>query len=371
MTRGFVPSLLLSQVRNTAAWALDPSRQWAAALLEAPALDATWQEPAGLVPYLRLMLAAHHATVATFVPTDVDTHIRHHHWQAIADADVLRAAVAVVDETDGWDPRPVSERIVAVPEVGDVCGHAGEWLAVRAGALGRALELGAPDVAAHLADRIDAELAHESRAFERALERARTSGSDVLRVATTLAHNTGDLSRVVEDWPARGATADELRSRWVKLGHERVERWGGAFARAGAINKRTGMADENHRYLPLRKARALRRARSLILPIAPFFDAWGELVARSRDLDDAERAELVGILVDAHEHAPDRAAYLRALAGIARAVPGGLDRLVATHLPARARRAIQAPAIREHLRLDPAHFESRWVKRLQPDRIRS
>ena len=43
---------------------------------------------------LRLRLAAHYATVATFVPTDVDAHIRHHHWMAIDDADVFAAAHA-------------------------------------------------------------------------------------------------------------------------------------------------------------------------------------------------------------------------------------------------------------------------------------
>ena len=75
---------------------------------------------------LRLRLAAHYATVATFVPTDVDAQIRHHQWLGIADGERLEAACALVTEAARRDATLVSERVTE-----GVSGHDGEWLAVR------------------------------------------------------------------------------------------------------------------------------------------------------------------------------------------------------------------------------------------------
>jgi len=48
-----------------------------------------------LQDYFALCLACHHATVATFIPTDVDTKIRGILWQASRDRDVLRGMLRV------------------------------------------------------------------------------------------------------------------------------------------------------------------------------------------------------------------------------------------------------------------------------------
>jgi len=73
---GILNSVLVEQVRNTAAW-LWQDRACASltAVFDASA-DDPLEEPGALVRSLRLRLAAHYATVATFVPTDVDAHIR-------------------------------------------------------------------------------------------------------------------------------------------------------------------------------------------------------------------------------------------------------------------------------------------------------
>ena len=82
MFRGLAPEVLLQQVRNTAAWALaEPpdtrARSWRDALVHAAETPYGHDETGG---YFALLLAAHFVTVATFVPTDVDSHIRHHAW---------------------------------------------------------------------------------------------------------------------------------------------------------------------------------------------------------------------------------------------------------------------------------------------------
>lgn len=359
--RGIAPTLLLSQVESTAGWALaaHEGEEWREILVRAPTLEATWTRPEGLLDRLATMLAAHFTTVGTFVPTDVDAQIRHHVWQELLDAESLRAAVAIVDRATRWDPRVVSARVNETA-AGSVSGHDGEWLAVRAGALGRALQLGVADVVESLVAAIDAELTREASVFSSA---ARTSEVSALKLATTLAHNIGDLSRVVEEWPARGAEVESLRARLSKLGHERSERHGGAFHLAGHVNKEV-MATENHRFLALRRPRGLRRARALLLPIGPFFDRWGEALAKSELLERADRAEVLAALLHGHESAPTQLGYLRAIAGLHGAHAGGVESL-ADELPARVRKLVTFGPVREAMRLSEERFLARMSKRLQ------
>jgi hypothetical protein len=353
---GIANSILVAQVRNTAEWLwTSPAAQPLIAIFST-ALD----EPDGVagaeVRTLRLRLAAHYATVATFVPTDVDAHIRHHQWTAIDDGDVFAAARACIDEAAGRDPTLVSARVTE-----GVSGHDGEWFSVRAGALGRALQLGLTAEAAAFAGHIDAELDREERLFAAAVADgapARTT----LALATTLAHNLGDLSRVVEAWPK--ALADhEYRDRFARLGHADGVRRRAAFVLAGELNKEI-MALENHRFLALRKARALRRSRELLLPVGPWFDDWGELIARTPLLDDDDRGEVVGALIELHLWSPRQEGCLRALAGIHRETRGGLASYLAA-LPARVRKEALRGRIREALDVSPRHFAARMEKRLR------
>ena len=305
---------------------------------------------------LRLRLAAHYATVATFVPTDVDAHIRHHHWMAIDDANVFAAAHACIDEAAERDAALVSARVTD-----GVSGHDGEWFSVRAGALGRALSLGLADEAAALAARIDAELDREEQVFAAAVAHgapARTT----LALATALAHNLGDLSRVVDAWP-KALAAHNYRARYARLGHVDGAEGRPAFVLAGDLNKEI-MAHENHRFLALRKPRALRRSRALLLPIGPWFDDWGELIGRTALLDDSDRAEVVGALIELHLSSPRQQGCLRALAGIHRTTRGGLASYV-IDLPARLRKEALRGRIREALDVSPEHFEARMEKRLR------
>jgi hypothetical protein len=357
--KGVAPELLLSQVRNTAAWALEGgmTESWHPALLGAPGLGELWREREGLVPYLRVMLASHFTSVATLVPTDVDAHIRYHIWQEIETREQLEAALAVVDEAATWSPRAVSERVVAVAGIGVVHGHAGEWLAVRAGALGRALEIGADDAAESLIAAIDREMAHEAEAF--AAARASNDATLALRVATTLAHNGGDLSRVVDAFPKATPRKAELVERFARLGHEGHPRYDGEHLLAGKLNKAV-MATENHRFLPLREARALRVSRALIVPIAPFLDGWGERIGREPLLEEKQRSDILGVLLHAHDASPTLASYVRGLVGLEISTKGGLARL-AEGVSARTRKLLASPALREAMRTSEERFEAKMT----------
>ena len=354
MKPGILNSVLVEQVRNTAAWL------WADAVcgplteIFDAAVDEPLEEPGALERALRVRLAAHYATVATFVPTDVDAHIRHHMWMLVADAETFVHAKACIDEAVARDARIVSARVTE-----RLSGHDGEWLSVRAGALGRALVLGLGDAATLLAAEIDAELEREQRIFADALERG-APATTTLALATTIAHNLGDLSRVVDAWP-KGARESELCAHYSRLGHADGSRHRDAFLVAGALNKEL-MAHENHRFLALRKPRALRRSRALLLPVGPWFDAWGETVCRSDLLEDADRAEVVSALVELHLRSPAQEGCLRALAGIHRETRGGLG-WYDSALPARLRKELGRGRIREAIDVPRERFEARIESR--------
>ncbi len=365
MKHGIAPATLLAQVKNTASFIFDlPAAHPAAAILEdvAGAEKAQTATDASSARYLRFLLAAHYATVATFVPTDVDARIRHHYFQPLNDADALAAACAVIDEVASFDARVVSERVLDT-EHGPVSGHDGEWFSVRAGALGRAIAIGASEIAGSLFDAIDAEVEREAKILEDAFASERAPGGveRALRAMTIVAHNLGDLSRVAEALGpvalARGA------DRFVRLGHADAPRARAVFTRAGLLNKAL-MARENHRFLPLRRPRALRTSRALLLPIGPWFDDWGERVAVSPALEERDHGEVVAALLEVHANDPEASGCLRALAGLHRKLRGGLDS-VASEVPARSRKDIARGPVREAVGISRDHFEARMRKRYE------
>lgn len=358
--RGVRPGLLVQQVRNTAGWAFaeNAGTGWISALEAAERLDESYTESEARPDWLRVLLAAHHTTVGTFVPTDVDSQIRHHVWAGCHSVEALRALADVADEAAAWDPRPVSARTVDLGPDGVLSGHAGEWLSVRAGALGRALKLGAADVVERQIAAIDAELSREARAVESRLARRSGGEREALCVIVTVAHNLGDLSRVVEAWPAGTPRSEEMKTRYVRLGHEGPGRFGGVFVRTGEINKAV-MAVESHRYLPLRAPRALRRDRSLLLPFPPFLDAWGALVARALDRDDL--GEVAAALLEGHAQYPKQTAWARALRGLDSTARGGLAGLLPL-VPARLRKLATGGPVRELMSVDAERFEARMAK---------
>jgi hypothetical protein len=372
MRRGVSPALLLEQTRNTASWAIEGERPITSSarsrLLGAVELEEFWRGPEAQLDYLGLMLAAHYVTVATFVPTDVDAHIRYHIWQEIETEDALERALEVVEEAAAWPVHEVSERVVELPGFRSsvdlpprVYGHAGEWFSVRAGALGRALAIGADATADRLVAKIDAELIHEAEAFAFARQ---TDPLLALRVATTLAHNTGDLGRVVEAWPKGNRRKVEFLTRYTRLGHGSPNgAWLGDHKRelelAGHVNKEV-MAPENHRYLALREPRSLRRHRALILPLGPFFERWARQVIDAA-FEPRELGEILGALIYGTESTPGSSSYFRAIAELHRIHPGTID-AIAEELPARYRKLVQRGPVRDALRVEQEQWDARLIK---------
>ena len=147
-----------------------------------------------LQDYFALCLACHHATVATFVPTDVDTKIRGIVWRESRDRDVLRPILRLALAARAW-----TEEGISVRSVRGVSGHNGEhWSAIAAG-LGRLLELGDTASAEEAQAAIEAEIDREQAIFD-AVAAERDAELDLLRLSMTLAHNRGDLTQGMSFW---------------------------------------------------------------------------------------------------------------------------------------------------------------------------
>ena len=350
---GIAPKLLLEQVKATAPWAfaIEPQLPAVAILNRAAEIDQRWRKGEAGEDYLLLLLAAHFTTVATFCPTDVDVRIRQLEWAELS-GKRLASAVDRVFEVSKWDVRPVTARYVVLgKEV--LAGHQGEWFSVMAGALGRALALGDAPIIERVTAWIEAELEREAKLVQQARAPKKASNEQLLSVVTTVAHNLGDLSRVVETWRPAHAESD-LGRRYSRLTHEDAARFSGAFVYAGDLNKQF-MAKENHRFLPLRPPRALRREREFILPFGPYFYDWGRMIGSTPKLEDSERGEVLMALLDMHVRRTDEHGCLRAIAGIHSTFEGGIDRLRRL-LPATAAMGLALGGVQRALRQSESDF---------------
>ncbi|HEV8148090.1 MAG TPA: hypothetical protein VGP79_16990, partial [Bryobacteraceae bacterium] len=171
------PETLLAQVHNTAPF-LEPRMppQEPGRLIEMGGTPdgflrvlASWKNihrsdlhhAEQLQDYFALCLACHHATVASFVPTDVDTKIRGMTWRETSDPDVLKPMLRFALDARGWTQEGITARSVR-----GVSGLNGEHWSAIAGGLGRMLELGETASAEEAQAAIEAEIDREQEIFD-------------------------------------------------------------------------------------------------------------------------------------------------------------------------------------------------------------
>ena len=337
---------------------------WLAILRAGQALIGARPSPETRLDYLALCLAAHHATVGSYVPTDVDSKIRGDLWYK-ASGPQLHTRWALAKAAHGWSPASVSTRVETTAQ-GLISGHDGEWLGVAAGALGAALLANDAVIAAEIAAWIDGELAREVAAFTAAEIAARkpkapdAAALTVVRLAWILTHNVGDVDQGLSYWPA-DPRLTAARNRLAELAHSGPERHGGAFLRAKALYQL--VAAEGHRHYPLRAVKSLRTSADLLLPLGPCLEAWGARVATSAALTEQERAEVLATLLDGITKVKGQLGYHRALVGLA-TVKGGLPTLMKRLKPA-AVRMLDDLTVRKQLAISEAAFAASLAKRIR------
>jgi hypothetical protein len=294
-----------------------------------------------LQDYFALCLACHHASVATFVPTDVDTKIRGIVWRESRDPDVLRPMLRLALASRAW-----TEDGISVRSIRGVSGHHGEQWSAIAGGLGHLLELGDTASAAEAQAAIEAEIDREQAVFEQ-VAAERDAELDLLRLSMTLAHNRGDLSQGMGFWKKTAATAPLMEHFAAR----------GRFETAVRIYQHTGLSAEGHRHYPLRPVKVLRRSPATLLPLCPFLDEWGAVVARLE-----ESHEVLAALVVGCQKVQGQQGYYRAIAGMCAASPGAFER-AASRMPNGAQRLLRSAEMRKLIDVPRISFESMMRKR--------
>jgi len=304
-------------------------------------LNASLTPEEQLQDYFALCLACHHATVASFVPTDVDTKIRGIVWRESRDPDVLRPMLRLALESRGW-----TEDGISVRSVRGVSGHNGEHWSVIAAGIGRMLEVGDTASAEEAQSAIEAEIDRERKIFdETAAER--DAELDLLRLSMTLAHNRGDLTQGMGFWKQTPLTTSLMAHLTAR----------GRFELAVRIYQHTGLSTEGHRNYPLRTVKALRRSSATLLPLGPFLDEWGSVVAQLE-----ESCEVLAALLMGCKRVRGQQGYYRAIAGMLAASSGAFER-AANGMPNSARGLLRDAETRKLINVPRISFESMMRKR--------
>jgi len=309
--------------------------------------------------YFAFCLACHHATVATFVPTDVDAKIRGLLWRH-RDKESLRRMFDFTLRALNWSIEGISTRATELARVGPVSGHNGEQLSVLAGALGAFLGTGDAEYVERASDAIDGELQREATEFHFALSH-KGCELDALRLSASLTHNAGDLDQGISFWKG-SAAHDSARQRFGRLAHENTTPYEGTYQHAARIYKKA-MACEGHRHYPLRQVKSLRQSPDLLLPLGPFLDDWGAMVAVHSSLTLQDRADVLAALIHGCRTIAGQRGYYRALHGMVSALGGNLERVIQL-TPNRTRAEWKDAEIRKQVAVARISFESMMKKML-------
>lgn len=326
---GISPNILLKNVENTAPFLFQgeietsgPNRAYLAKLvfykknLKALAhIDLT--------EYFHLCLAAHWASAGTFVPTDVDNQIREGLWRHETVGAHIQKMAKLTIESWQWDYEQVTNRKSYNSASSQVMStHEGTWLSVAIGAYNALMKNKFPKLAQDIADVILAEIDKEEKLL---LElREKKDHINFLRSTALMAHNFGDLDRVIDQWQM--SPEDPFHQRIYKLGHNLNTSYSPILVYAGQVNK-AFLANENHRHMSMRQPRGIRKSHKFLIPVGPFMDDWGKVLGESTLLSSVEKIEIIAAFYDGYTRQDLAFGYIRAFKGLVSALPQGLESL--------------------------------------------
>src|SRR5204863_2562455 len=170
---------------------------------------------------------------------------------------------------------------------------------------------------------------------------------DIFGVPMLLADNRGDLTQGMGFWKRNQVTAPLMKHLSER----------GRFALAVAIYQATGLSAEGHRHYPLRPVKALRRSPATLLPLCPFLDEWGGVLAQLE-----ESHEVLAALVGGCQKVQGQQGYYRAIAGMRAASAGAFDR-AAARMPNAVQRLLRGAELRKLIDVPRVSFESMMRKR--------
>ena len=326
---GIAPNILLTHVINTAPFLFNgelettgKEREYLAKLVfYKKNLNAL--KNIDLTEYFHICLAAHWATAGTFVPTDVDNQIREGLWKHSEIKKHIERMAKLTIAAWTWDYEQVTNRKSYNPERGQVMStHEGTWLSVAIGGYNALVKNKLPELAQQVADVILAEADKEEKLLLELQEKR--DHINFLRSTALMAHNFGDLDRVIDQWEM--PEDDPFRKRIYKLGHRLNEAQSPILVFAGQVNK-AFLSVENHRHMSMRQPKCLRRSNKFLIPVGPFMDKWGRDLGESKNLTLDEKGEIVCAFLEGFNRQDTALGYVRAFHGMMSVLPNGLDTL--------------------------------------------
>jgi len=313
-----------------------------------------------LSEYFYLCMAAHWATAGTYVPTNVDNQIREGLWKHKEIGGHIEKMARITIDSWNWNYEEVTNRKSYNPDKGQVLStHEGTWLSVAIGAYNALIKYKKETLAREVAEVILEEISKEEKLLN--YLREKRDHINFLRSTALMAHNFGDLDRVIDQWQM--PEDDSFRKRIYKLGHQLNDSYSPILSYAGQVNKKF-LSVENHRHMSLRQAKSLRRSYKSLVPVGPFMDEWGEMLGKSQDLTPSEKGEIVISLFEGFKRQDHAYGYARAYGGIMRGLSHDTNSLEA-HLPFDLMAEIKKSAFLKISEIPKEEFESDFQKKLE------
>lgn len=364
--KGIAPNILLKNVENTAPFlfkgSLDtsgPKKAYLAKLIFYKK-NLSQLKNIDLTEYFHICLSAHWATAGTFVPTDVDNQIREGLWKHEEIARHIEKMGRLTIDSWTWDYTQVTNRKSFNPTRNQVMStHEGTWLSVAIGAYCALVKNKKIELAAEVADVILAEVEKEEGLL---LElREMRDHINFLRSSALMAHNFGDLDRVIDQWQM--SDDDPFKNRIYKLGHKLNENYSPILYFTGLVNKEF-LSVENHRHMSLRQPKCLRTSQHYLVPVGPFMDDWGAILGSATALKISDKAEIVAALFDGYTRQNQAFGYIRAFRGLINSLP---DKLLSLeeYLPFDLILEIKKSKFYESAQIPKEEFEQEMSLRLE------
>lgn len=325
---GIAPNLLLKDVEVTAPWLFQGEISTEGEKKEYLKKLVFYKKNLKLLghinlsEYFYLCMSAHWATAGTFVPTNVDNQIREGLWRHGEVGRHIEKMARITIDSWLWDYEDVTNRKSYNLKTNQVMStHEGTWLSV---AIGAYCALKRNKREAH-ADEVYEVILAEVQKEEKLLLELQDSRDHInfLRSSALMAHNFGDLDRVIDQWSMDHD--DPAVKRIYKLGHKPNESYSKILAFTGNVNK-AFLSVENHRHMSLRQPKCLRRSHDFLIPVGPFMEEWGEKLGSSQKLNAEEKAEIIVALHEGYSRQDLARGYVRAFRGMLKSM-GGMDSL--------------------------------------------
>lgn len=362
---GIAPNILLKHVENTApflfAGELDTSGEQRAYLEKLCFYKKNLKQlnNINLTEYFHICMAAHWSTAGTFVPTDVDNQIREGLWKHPSIKKNIDKMAQITIDSWKWDFEQVTNR-KSYNRINDevMSTHEGTWLSVAIGAYCALIQNNLKERANEVADVILAEIKKE----EQLLLQLREDKDHInfLRAAPLMAHNFGDLDRVMVQWQMD--QEDPFCKQIFKLGHIPNKAYSPILAFTGKVNKQFS-SKENHRHMSMRQPKCLRRSKDFLIPVGPFMDNWGETLGNSEKLSLEEKAEIVSAFFEGYKRQDEAFGYSRAFGAMMRTFEDGLDTLE-EYIPFDTYKEIKTSPFKAIADKTLEEFESTYIKDL-------